>query len=355
MKDLHHVSWYAKKIKNNIPNYIFKPAPERLLGGLAYLCVVSTGILAIWKTNNIFLIISISIILGFSFAALGFLGHEILHGSVVKTPWLKEFLGGVSFSPLSVGPRLWIIWHNMTHHAYTQDEEKDPDAWLSFEQYCKSSFLKAAYRLPKNLRSFISFASLGVFFSFHSFRMLLSCLKKYKKERLILVIELILPLTLWVGLLMFSGVYKWIFMYLIPLYIGNLIVMSYISTNHRLNPLTEVNDPLANSLSVTVPKWLDLLHFNFSYHVEHHLFSRVSSKYYPIIKDEILRQWPERYHQMPLSKALRLLWKTPRIYYNSIELIDPNSGNAYVSLGNGLSTSTLPHKTSNLSCKVNIN
>lgn len=28
---------------------------------------------------------------------------------------------------------------------------------------------------------------------------------------------------------------------------------------------------LANSLSVTVPSWIDWLHFNFSHHTEHHM------------------------------------------------------------------------------------
>ena len=32
--------------------------------------------------------------------------------------------------------------------------------------------------------------------------------------------------------------------------------MSYITTNHWLSPHTAVNDPLVNSLSVTVPGWL---------------------------------------------------------------------------------------------------
>lgn len=352
MKELHDINWYAKEIKKALPIDLYKPAPERLLGGLAYIFGVVTGMILIIHINNIFIMLAISLLLGFCFASLGFLGHEILHGSVVKTPWLKNILGGICFSLLSVGPRLWTRWHNTIHHAHTQDESKDPDAWLSFEQYCRSGFLKLVYKLPKNLRSFVSFASLGIFFSIHSLRMLVTCFRKFKNEKLVFIIEFIIPWSMWLLLLTYIGFYKWIFIYLIPLYVGNFIVMSYISTNHRLNPLVDINDPLANSLSVNVPKWLDILNFNFSYHVEHHLFAGVSSKHYPMIKKEILKLWPERYHQMPLIKALILLWKTPRIYYNSTELVDPSNGHTYMSLGNGLDTEHLNHKITNISCKI---
>ena len=110
---------------------------------------------------------------------------------------------------------------------------------------------------------------------------------------------------------------KWLFAYVIPLLIANFIVMAYIATNHRLNPIVPVNDPLANCLSVTVPRWVDVLHFNFSYHTEHHLFPAMSSKYYPLVKEKIKEMWPERYHEMPMTKALAL-WNTPRVYYQEV-------------------------------------
>jgi fatty acid desaturase len=132
-------------------------------------------------------------------------------------------------------------------------------------------------------------------------------------------------------------------MFFLPLLIANLIVMAYISTNHRLNPTTDVNDPLANSLTVTVPKWVDVLHFNFSYHTEHHLFPGVSSKYYPYVKQLIKEHWPERYHEMRFDQALLALWKTPRPYHNH-DLIDPSNGNVFGTLGNGLDPENIRSK-----------
>ncbi|MBO8173440.1 MAG: acyl-CoA desaturase [Bacillaceae bacterium] len=336
--DFHKIGWYASRISAKLPSHVFQPEPRRLWGGLAYLIVVAAGILSIGLFDlHPVLNLLISLVLGASFAGLGFLGHEILHGTVVKKPWLKDFLGAIAFFPLITGPRLWTQWHNLTHHVHTQDEERDPDAWLSYDQMSKSPLLRLVYRIPFPIRAFFSFLSLTLTFSVHSFRMFVSYIKEtgtsHKKE---LWVQFIIPLAAWTGLLVWLGPLKWLFAYAVPLLIANFIVMAYIATNHRLNPLVPVNDPLANSLSVTVPRWMDILHFNFSYHTEHHLFPGMNPKYYPLVKEKIKEMWPERYHEMPFAKALVALWKTPRIYHQDTELLDPRRQHGYGSLGHGL-------------------
>jgi fatty acid desaturase len=54
--------------------------------------------------------------------------------------------------------------------------------------------------------------------------------------------------------------------YFLPIWIGHGGAMFYIYTNNLLCRMTEVNDPLINSISLRVPKIFDLLHLNFSYH-----------------------------------------------------------------------------------------
>ncbi|MBO8157374.1 MAG: acyl-CoA desaturase [Bacillaceae bacterium] len=336
--DLHTFGWYAARITPHLPKKVFKPVPSRLLGGLAYLIIVAGGILAIGLFDlNFWLSIGISIILGFSFAGLGFLGHEILHGTVVRKHWLRDLLGAIAFWPLCTGPSLWIKWHNVDHHGHTQDEEKDPDAWLSHDQLEKKPFLRMIYRIPFFLRSIFGFIALAFTFSFHSFRMFLIYFREFKSgKRMKVFMQFILPWASWIGLMFVIGFTNWLFAFLLPLLIANFIVMSYIATNHRLNPLVPVNDPLANSLSVTVPKWVDILHFNFSYHTEHHLFPGMNPKYYPLVKKHIKNMWPERYHEMPMWKAMYALWKTPRVYYQKDKLIDPEEQHLYNTLGSGL-------------------
>ncbi|MBB6284533.1 MULTISPECIES: fatty acid desaturase family protein [Geobacillus] len=338
MNDFHPFGWYAAKISPHLPKKAFQPVKSRLFGGLAYLLVVTGGILAVslFHFHPIWNLL-ISVVLGFSFAALGFLGHEILHGTVVKTPWLRDLLGAIAFWPLCTGPKLWRKWHNATHHVHTQHEEKDPDAWPSMEKLAKSRLLSWVYRIPFPIRAFFAFSSLSMMFTLHSIRMLFYFFKDFRrKNRAVVLFQFFLPWATWLGLLWLVGWEKWFFAFLLPLLVANSIVMSYISTNHRLNPLVPINDPLANSLSVTVPKWVDVLHFHFSYHTEHHLFPAMSSKYYPLVKEQIKQMWPDRYHEMPMTKALVALWKTPRIYYEQHELIEPKQGHVYGTLGNGL-------------------
>jgi fatty acid desaturase len=97
-----------------------------------------------------------------------------------------------------------------------------------------------------------------------------------------------------------------LFVYVVPVLVANATVMSYIATEHFLNPPTETNDPLANTFSVTAPRWLERLRLQFGCHVEHHLFPTVSGRHAPAVR-EVLRRLYGRYLTMPLARALRVL------------------------------------------------
>ncbi|MDO6658936.1 fatty acid desaturase, partial [Anaerobacillus sp. 1_MG-2023] len=73
-------------------------------------------------------------------------------------------------------------------------------------------------------------------------------------------------------------------------------------------------------LTVTVPKIVDILHFNNSYHTEHHLFPGMNPKYYTLVKEKIKTMWPDRYLEMPMTRALITLWLTPRVFHEQTNL-----------------------------------
>ncbi|NGP44660.1 acyl-CoA desaturase [Bacillaceae bacterium SIJ1] len=346
MTTLHKPGWYARHIAPHLPKKAFKPVPQRLWGGAAYLVItLAIAFLMGWFDLHITLNLLGAALLGACFAGLGFLGHEILHGAIVKKRWLRNFLGAVAFWPLSTGPKLWRMWHNRGHHVHTQHDDEDPDSWLSYDQVHKRRLTRLLYRIPFPIRAVIAFASLAITFSFHSTKMFIKYIKSFKREEQKSVwMQFILPWAAWIGLLFALGFEKWLYIYLIPLLIANFIVMAYISTNHRLNPLGDVNDPLVNSLSVNVPKWVDVIHFNFSHHTEHHLFPGMSAKYYPIIKQHLKEKWPDRYNEMPLGEALLALYQTPRVYFKQTELIDPNRQHVYGSLRNGLDPKNIKYR-----------
>jgi len=338
MTELRTMGWYAQQIAPHLPAEAFKPVRGRLWGGLAYLSLVVGSIVAIGMYDlHPLQNLGLSVLIGQGFAGLGFLGHEILHGTVVKNARLRDFLGAIAFAQFSLGPKLWRKWHNMEHHAHTQEQHTDPDAMGTLEQFYQRPFLRWLYRLHPSVRSLISFAAFLLFFSVFCLKMLSQFYPEFRREeRPVVLAQVIWPFAMWLSLLVVLGPVKWLFAYVIPLMLANFLVISYISTNHQLNPLTDLNDPLANSLSVNVPRWMDVLHFNFSHHVEHHVFPGMNPKYAPLVKAQLRRLFPEQYQEMGFGQALAALWRTPRIYKDKTDLVDPVRALAFGSLGNGL-------------------
>jgi fatty acid desaturase len=114
--------------------------------------------------------------------------------------------------------------------------------------------------------------------------------------------------------------------------VANSIVMVFIMTNHNLSPLTPVNDPLVNSLSVTLPPPLVWLTLGFGFHVEHHLFPTMSTRHGSTVRDAVLAKFPGRYQSMSLFRALGQLYRTARVYRDNTTLIDPPSGMTWPTL-----------------------
>lgn len=335
---LYPISHYATELRRRLPAECFRPVPHRLLWIIPHLALtaaamaaVATGRLPLW--GNLLAALAI----GHSFACLGFLGHEILHGSVVRSRRLASLFGTLCFWPLQVGVHLWRRWHNTEHHGHTQDADQDPDAMGTLEHFRERPLLQAIYRLAPWLRSVITFAGFGVWFTVHAHLMVARLWGEFRpRERLLVLAQLLAPVAFWAALGVWLGPTWFTWSYVVPLVFANFLVMSYIATNHMLSPLTPVNDPLANSLTVRVPRLLDILHFHFSHHTEHHLFPTMNPRYAPRVKALIQELWPDRYQELPHWQALWLLWKTPRLYASHTHLADPVQGVAYPTLGHGL-------------------
>lgn len=345
MHDLHTASYYAQKVTPNLPKAAFKRAPIRLLGGFAYLAFFITSAVLIAKGLPWYYCLPLSVLMSQALSGMGFLSHEILHGHVVKQAWMRNSLGALFFAHFGLSPLLWRKWHNMTHHAHTQHPHDDPDAMGTLDDLFQQPGLQKFNQMPQWVRSTILFGSFLGFFS-------VFCILKLKEfwpeatpaERRQMVRETVIPYLGWFALLLLVGPVAWFWIYLVPLALANFTVITYITTNHHLNPHTEVNDPLANSLSVTVPRWMDVLHFNFSYHTEHHLYPGMSAKWAPLVKAEINKQFPGLYNELPLWKAMVFIWKTPRVYHNDTELVDIKTGVAYPTMGHGMTADHLEAK-----------
>lgn len=335
---------YRKELKAAVPAELLKPDNQHLIWLAGHLVFIA-GLLALltfkctWYTAP-----PAALLIGHSFGCMGFIAHEICHGGALKNKKLRHFLAGVAFSPFGIGPLLWSRWHNAEHHGHTQHAELDPDRLFLLDEYKNKPVLKWLYRRHIVLRNLLIFGFYSLMMSEQNFTAMTRYLGDKNtsgKDKAVILFQFLLPKAIWIGGTAMLGWPVLVFGYIVPLLVANFMVISYISTNHFLNPLVEdTGDVLASSLSVTLPKWLgwlDVLHSHFGAHVSHHLFPMAPSRHSRKIEQEIAKLWPDRYHVMPLTQALKLLWNTPWIYNEDhVSLVDPHKQSIVPTLGNGL-------------------
>lgn len=201
----------------------------------------------------------------------------------------------------------------------------------ALESAIQKPFVKWMFRQVPALRSFFLFFSFTFWFNLHAHMMFRRFLPEFKPhERPMVIFQAVLPVLVWFLVLFWVGPQNFLFVFVLPWLMDNFIAMSFIATNHLPNPITETNDPLLNSLTVRNPRWLTL---GFGYHIEHHVFPALSPKYARLIAQKIKELWPERYNELPHRKALYYLWKTPRLYRDYRNLIEPTTGQIFGILG----------------------
>jgi fatty acid desaturase len=338
--ELHPQSFYVHELKPRLPRGMFEPAGSRLLWlpvNLAVIVIATIGIVVEWMPWPVAPVLSLAI--GLSFAGLTFLGHETLHGGVVRgrLAWLKPIVGWISFAPFTLSQQLWSVWHNRVHHANTQRIGADPDMYPTLEKYRSNALSRFSIdHFALGGRRWRGILSLLFGFMVQSKHMLFVGKRRLGMSRAEFrrsIIETMLAVGLWVAVAFVVGLVAFLFAYVIPLVIADVIVMGFILTNHGLSPATEVNDPLVNALTVTSPRFLDWLTLDFGFHVEHHLFPAMSARHARAVREELMRTWPERYQSMPVFRALRRLHETGRIYKDATTLCDPKTGGEWPALG----------------------
>jgi fatty acid desaturase len=315
---------------------VFAPAVSRLVLVPAYLAAITISTIAIaagwlpWFVVPLF-----SLVIGVSFAALTFIGHEAIHGGIVHSRTARQVVGWIGFLPFTVSPQLWAAWHDRVHHA-NANLPHDPDVYPTLAEYRGSRlirFLVDSFSLGgRRARGLLSLL-LG--FTVQSAHQLVSA-RRYgflkRREHHIAIAQTIAGVAVWAVVAWLVGFVAFLFVFVIPLLVANVVVMSFILTNHSLSPRVEINDPLASALSVTAPRWVELITLRFGYHVEHHLFPSMSSRNAHTVRDLLRQRWPLRYQSMPLRKALGQLYRTARVYKDGNTLVDPMTGCEYPTL-----------------------
>ena len=334
--DLLPQSAYVHELRSKLPPEAFEPAPSRLLLVPAHLAIIASLTLVMmngWVPW--FVVPLLAIAIGISFSCLTFVGHEGVHGGIVRNRGARQLLGWICFLPFMMSPSMWAAWHDRVHHANAQ-VAGDPDMFPTLDEYRAGGrvrFMVDAFGMGG--RRWRGFLTLLFGFTGMSTYQLLSAksaglLKPAQYRRAVL--ETLLGASVWVAVCVLVGPLLFLFVYVLPLAVANIVVMSFIMTNHSLSPRVEINDPLVSGLSVTTPRWFEWLTLEFGYHVEHHLFPAMSSRHARKVRDLCVEHWPGRYKSMPLIKALGQLHRTARVYKDAVTLIDPSTGHEFATL-----------------------
>jgi fatty acid desaturase len=341
---------YRQQVRKALPDYMFKPDYGNLWWFLVHFAIIG-GCFYVLAAHFSFWVAPIcSILIGHSMASMGFLAHDIAHGGTIRSIWLRDLLAGIGFSPLAISPYLWRRWHNSDHHNNTQVKGVDPDHLFTMEDYKHNAILRALYRLSPLARNLVIFSSFTYRMTQQQLRMVLAYVLDKKStwgDRIVILGQLILAAAVWAGGTWMLGSQVFIWGYLVALLVANAVAICYIATNHFLNPLADERDVLATSLTVTLPrglKWLDPCHQYFGAHVAHHLFPQASSRYARQIEAKIEEMFPDRYHTMPITTALVMLWRTPWIYEDETTFIDPERQERAKTLGHGLEEQLPPKR-----------
>lgn len=335
--ELLSVAAYARQVRPLLPADAFAPARSRALWVPVHYAIIA---LLTWALASgrvpwpLWPLVSIAI--GASMAGVTFVAHEALHGGVMRGRVAVRVLGWLGFLPFCISPQLWMAWHNRVHHNHCGQPGIDPDMYPTLTEYKaeRRARVMADY-FGLGRRRFRGVLSLLFGLSGQSIQVMLSARRtRLLTPRLLrrVIVETVMGVAVWAAVAAVVGWPAFVFVYVLPLMVANSVVMTFIVTNHNLSPLSKINDPLVNSLSVTLPRVLEWLTLDFGFHVEHHLFPAMSHRQGRVVREVLRTQFPERYQSLPLVEAIRRLHRTARVYLDDTTLIDPHTGETFSTL-----------------------
>jgi fatty acid desaturase len=326
MKELNAHSEYVARIRPLLPAQYFVPNTRSLVGIAGHLSIVcacywllrSSPLWGLWALA--------SLLIGHSMACVLFRAHDLSHGSIIKNPFAQRTLEVLVWGINGIPATLWRCAHNNSHHRGTNTVL---DSDRAFRECEATRGIKVFNRLfwPSR-RSYLWHPLLHPLILFYVPNYILRHLvtaflpgetklptvtskpRYTASNRYAIAAEIVFIASYQYGLWLFLGAdwHRFLFAAPIPLLITSSIAMAYLWTNHTLNPLLAGADPLASTTSVQVPRWVDWLHDNFSYHTEHHLFPRMNPRYYPAVSQLLSCHYPDRYKRMPFGEAWRQIW-----------------------------------------------
>lgn len=311
------------RLRAALPSAAFQPDARKLIGMSLHVAIFLAAHAAVAHLGlSGWLVVPIAVAAA-SLSCLGFATHDLAHGSILRPGRAQRLCELLFWSLLMIAPTIWRRVHNQSHHVHYNTPD-DPDRRYFVEEASTATrwYVKLLYPnsevFPWNPLVFVHFVPYVVR------NTLAALLPPRWKPSVVpnradyqpadtarIAAELAFLAAVQFGLFLLSGgkLVPYLIMAAGTQVLTSSITMSYIFTNHFINPLTHEPDPITGTTSVIVPRWLDRLHSNFSYHTEHHLFPALNSTHYPALSRELQRLFPSTYRRIPIREAWRLLWQ----------------------------------------------
>lgn len=336
------ISEYRRVIDPIIQPSAWKPSYSVLVHTVVHLSLITgIGLEVAWHVHSwpLWAILLLGAFCGHSMACLGFCAHEIEHGAAVKNR-LAIYLWETA-AWIYTGTTCASIHRkaHFAHHAYL-NSSKDPNARPTVEEAQQDPDIANVLSewLFPNGKHPIGSAFLGLWFvnQLYQMKLLFHSLLRTGHPRFDMKVPVwqawsgfietfVVNLGVYVALWAAAGFHWKMAVFLFTLsYVGTIIALMYICTNHLLNPtMSDHVDPLELSLTLRVPGWVDFLHQSFSQHNEHHLYPKAGPRNYPAIRQALKEYFPERYNEMGFFAAYAEILRSPLAIAGRNSLSDP--------------------------------
>lgn len=328
----------AQTVRNTIrellPNYILQPQPRR---GIIFVTVLVPATIALaWIIFHYsppwYVAFLLTIVISQIYTVGGYIAHEALHGAIFKSILFQDILGFIGFIPFLISPTLWRFWHCQCHHGFTNSSERDPDFVATLEKFLDNPLIRWRTMFSPGSHHWISYIGMFCLFSLEAQYVLWSygsdssLIRKFHFNSIRAKIETLIMLLFWIFVGWSIGFKASLYIIILPMLLANFTQVSYIMTQHFLQPENSIeNNPFQNTISVITHPLINFIHLNFGYHLEHHLFPTMSSKFAPMVSQVLRDHYGERYLRLPFFKVLGCSLKTSRIYFDSETLVNPYS------------------------------
>jgi fatty acid desaturase len=321
----------TRRIRSELPGHFFNACPSRLIIVLALGAgIVALNVLMLRPECPRYGQLAASLLCGWLYASLFFLGHEAGHGSIARSRLGQDALMTVAFAIFLLSPALWRVWHNQVHHGHANDPDYDPDNFGTIQSYDASWPVRLVHAMTPGDGRWATLFAVPIWFTAHSQAVLWAhsstCKGFEQLNRRRAMLQTLAVVAAWAALGIGIGAVASFYVIALPMLVANTVIMSYIPTNHLLRSLCDSPDALASSMSVRTHPWLDLIHFNFSHHVEHHMFPAMNSRHVPHVRRKLEEHVGEHFLAPPHWLALLTVFLAPRVHDGPRILVTPGTG-----------------------------